>query len=767
MKTKTKSSIFLLAITCSILASVAMAQPIYNIEHLSTRMFTISPTDGVIRDSLLFLVGNDQDRNARFAVYDIGTPTAPVERGYAVLPFSSPQSIILAEGIAFIMHPGGVGLFDISDLWHIRLLNSIEVERPFSMALRDNVLYLSRSENLLNVYSFTGDNHQVELLDEIDVGDTLRCMTTYEDKLLAGGRQFKVYSLDDPSSPNLIGMIDSTAFDIVVKDNHAYVARNQEGVSIYLLSDNDDPEFRNRIRISDALDLALWQGDLMVSQSTQWDDDGCPMGQILVCNLDNPSSPRQFGYSNSPQPGSFTWVPYQTAMIAGNSPVCLITTYSWLLEFNQRNNDYYVTQFAGLGGGDDRSIVIAGRYLYALRPQGNKMLYCFDISNPENLVQVSAISKNCYFVASTEHHLFTWEEVRRNVIELRAYEVGAGGSLRQVGSLAEPNIRADWRYYQGRIFDGYMLCEASSFNGFVEIDIRNPARMTKIEYHTEHDFGTWAFDTDRRIIYAITNEWEDQQFDDGIMRLDISDRQNPIEYELIERERLLRPYLYENERLYVRENGNILIYDVSNLNEFTLIGTIDDAESIIPVSIRDNKLIGYTFATDENSNSTGYTLRIWNVLNPDFVIGIGAYPRGGRYGDGRYAQLQLQDNLLISNNIYSVDFFDISRALLTPDEPSKDLPQEFSLSAFPNPFNSTTTISFSVGAYCNTPLRLAIYDINGRIVADLLDGRGVSRNAPTAGEHKIVWDASGVGAGIYFVRLEAGKILTQKVVLIR
>jgi len=83
-------------------------------------------------------------------------------------------------------------------------------------------------------------------------------------------------------------------------------------------------------------------------------------------------------------------------------------------------------------------------------------------------------------------------------------------------------------------------------------------------------------------------------------------------------------------------------------------------------------------------------------------------------------------------------------------------PSTFSLSAFPNPFNSSTTISFSVGAYCNTPLRLAIYDVNGRLVADLLDGRGVSRNAPTAGEHKIVWDASGVGAGVYFVRLTDG-----------
>ena len=95
-------------------------------------------------------------------------------------------------------------------------------------------------------------------------------------------------------------------------------------------------------------------------------------------------------------------------------------------------------------------------------------------------------------------------------------------------------------------------------------------------------------------------------------------------------------------------------------------------------------------------------------------------------------------------------------------------PSSISLSAFPNPFNSSTTISFSVGALREAPLRLAIYDISGRMVADLLDGSGVSRNAPTTGQHKVIWDASGVGAGVYFVKLLAGdQFALEKIVLTR
>jgi len=94
------------------------------------------------------------------------------------------------------------------------------------------------------------------------------------------------------------------------------------------------------------------------------------------------------------------------------------------------------------------------------------------------------------------------------------------------------------------------------------------------------------------------------------------------------------------------------------------------------------------------------------------------------------------------------------------------LPQEFSLSAFPNPFNSTTTISFQsphaiAGGVGGVSLR--IYDISGRLVVDL-----TAADPPrSAGEHKVTWDASSVGAGVYFVRLEAGdKIATQKILFL-
>lgn len=77
------------------------------------------------------------------------------------------------------------------------------------------------------------------------------------------------------------------------------------------------------------------------------------------------------------------------------------------------------------------------------------------------------------------------------------------------------------------------------------------------------------------------------------------------------------------------------------------------------------------------------------------------------------------------------------------------VPQDVTLEGnFPNPFNPSTQIRFSVPS--SQSVRLTIVNLLGIKVATLVDG-------PTAaGSHTVAWDASGMPSGLYFVRLEAG-----------
>jgi hypothetical protein len=84
----------------------------------------------------------------------------------------------------------------------------------------------------------------------------------------------------------------------------------------------------------------------------------------------------------------------------------------------------------------------------------------------------------------------------------------------------------------------------------------------------------------------------------------------------------------------------------------------------------------------------------------------------------------------------------------------------------PNPFNPSTTISFTLPV--ESEVRLEVYDVSGRLVARLIDG---ARQG--AGPHNVEWngrDASGRAAasGIYVYRLVAGKeVISRKMVLLR
>jgi hypothetical protein len=79
------------------------------------------------------------------------------------------------------------------------------------------------------------------------------------------------------------------------------------------------------------------------------------------------------------------------------------------------------------------------------------------------------------------------------------------------------------------------------------------------------------------------------------------------------------------------------------------------------------------------------------------------------------------------------------------------IPLDFSLSLpYPNPFNSKTTIRFSVNESVSTgKTSLQIFDIHGRLVALLIDG------FVHKGTHEIQWDASTQSSGIYFIALQA------------
>ncbi|GEM_PF-1466132 len=93
----------------------------------------------------------------------------------------------------------------------------------------------------------------------------------------------------------------------------------------------------------------------------------------------------------------------------------------------------------------------------------------------------------------------------------------------------------------------------------------------------------------------------------------------------------------------------------------------------------------------------------------------------------------------------------------------EDYPQEIdyvTLESYPNPFNPTTAINFTLPAFGN--VELSIYDILGRKIQTVID------MPMEAGNYRADWNASAYPSGLYIARLQVGgEMVTKKLVLLK
>ncbi len=149
----------------------------------------------------------------------------------------------------------------------------------------------------------------------------------------------------------------------------------------------------------------------------------------------------------------------------------------------------------------------------------------------------------------------------------------------------------------------------------------------------------------------------------------------------------------------------------------------------------------------------------------DFTGFNQTYSMGATYGMG-------SARVLYGGTIYAVGPTGLSvfppqcEFVVGVEEGEGDLPARTDvLSVRPNPFNPRAQIVFHLAA--PEQVRIAIYDLTGKVVAHLADRRFPS------GEQAVTWDGTdsagrAVASGTYLVRLEAGQTtLSKKILLAR
>lgn len=120
--------------------------------------------------------------------------------------------------------------------------------------------------------------------------------------------------------------------------------------------------------------------------------------------------------------------------------------------------------------------------------------------------------------------------------------------------------------------------------------------------------------------------------------------------------------------------------------------------------------------------------------------------------------------LTISGQFYDGTFFEGSDCVLIIDRGHLD-GSVVQISNYPNPFNPSTTISFSLAQ--ESDVELSVFNITGQRVKTLLNGMRET------GEHSVIWDGrdeSGqtVSSGIYFYRIKTDEFSkTRKMLMMK
>ena len=148
------------------------------------------------------------------------------------------------------------------------------------------------------------------------------------------------------------------------------------------------------------------------------------------------------------------------------------------------------------------------------------------------------------------------------------------------------------------------------------------------------------------------------------------------------------------------------------------------------------------------------SITVADISNPINPTEIGYYTTNEWLRDMKIVGPYLYTTSESQFRIYQVD-------ALSSAKPHTSIPQEFALHpAYPNPFNPSTVISFSLPKTQHA--KLTVYDVTGRQVQVPSDG------VLSAGEHRVTFDGSTLSSGVYFARLEAGKnVRTQKMMLVK
>jgi len=543
-------------------------------------------------------------------------------------PYGPCQTVTIEGSTAYISNGALLEIIDISNPSSFQILGKVILPEPAKkINITGNYAYVADGESGLRIIDISSPGYSFEV-GCYEMDNEAICLDVFEDYAYVGGSELRVIDISDPSNPFQVGNLSVVCYDAAIapSGNYAYIASKNPGFRIINVSDPTDPYESGNFNIDygDGVDISDSYA-YVVSRNSRL---------LLAINISNPASPFEA-------------------------------------------DSYHIE-------GDARDITISDNTAYVADRIGLKGLWIFDISIPENIVEVGSYDSSnpvyCVGICGDYAHMSEGDGLRvldisdpENPSEENFYntpgssrDVEVNGQYAYIACLNEGlriiNIidpenpfESGWCTTPGSSRDvevaGNYAYIASSSDGLRIINVSSPSNPNEVSYYPSSN-STVAVDISGNYAYLAEHSG-------GLNVVDISDPLNPIEVGSYNTGGYAKDVVVHNGYAYVADdNAGLRIIDVTNPQSLFEKGFyITDAEgiavdsnyayieglsglSILDISDPANPFeIGF-FDTPENvrdvsiSNGFAYVadwsagLRVVNISYPENPFEVGYYNTG-------------------------------------------------------------------------------------------------------------------------------------------
>ncbi len=605
-------------------------------------------------------------------------------------------------------------ILDISDLSNPRELGVYSDDLSlYEMIVKGNIAYL-RSRDQVQILDVTTPD-DIRMISTIDITDDMITMDDDGEYIFGCTERegIRVFDVSDPSNPHQINFfpLDMPVEDISYADDRIYLANSTHrnfGVTVLDVRDVMNIDTLRHVLTGNSRPLKVSARDTMLFVSTEhW------IYTYSIADIDNP-----FRIGNES---------CEPILFKMNDSLLFVRTEKEkpLSIFNYRNPDELV-EVGGMNNAYNVDLIkFAGDRMYVDET-------IFDISRPLNPRKLGSFPisgvidyeiNDSFFHVIIEDRYKVFDVADPANIELRAVFGHTGQDL---------ILNGDYTYISSgslEVLDASDLGFIRSVNSISSEEMTGSAGNMIIR-------GNYLYSVSKNSF--------------GI--LDVSEPESPMltgSYDLSPRwmEFMTPEFVLYDDYAYIAAEKAFYILDITELDNPVLVS--DSLEYRCRKIIRDGDHLLLSGVRWDYQRHSEYGLQILSLEDPTHPNIAGFYQTPG------LAEMSgVRDGLCYVADGSSIVILDFSEALSTPfgHEPEFQ-PSKFFLTAYPNPFNSTTTINFNMPGIEKAELR--VYDLQGRLVHELVNCR------LDAGEHNVRFDASGLVSGVYLMKLECGSEITS------